>query len=128
MKFIKQLSEDEFIVKMGDEDLLPRRRVIVAHDYVSFVGRDWHCTDLQGIKGPYGSGNVVNNYATVQIPIRMAQDMLRTVLKRNYLQPEHLKSDDGTPRYLENGTRSTEYVYWDDNHTQMIAIQDKDTG
>ena len=122
MKFIKQLSEDEFVVKMEPSDADPTRTIILAHDYLQFNGRDWHCTDLQ-IKGPYGFGNVVNHKVHVQIPIRMAQDILKNVLTpdRKFLKEEHLQRNDG-PIYCDQ--EGDKYFYYKDDGSKMIAIYD----
>ena len=127
MKFIEQLDDNRFVVELNEHDIQSEQlRVVVAHDYVSFVGRDWHCTDLR-IQGPHGISNVVHNRAVVQIPIRVAQDLLRTILKREYLKPKHLKHSDGTPAYLDEGIRGT-YCYRTDEGVDMVAIEDPETG
>lgn len=127
MKVIKQLSENQFIVELDKDDIdsdIPR--VIVAHDYVSFVGQDWHCTDLH-ITGPHGISNVVYNRAVVQVPIRVAQDMFRTIMKKEYLQKKHLLYKDGRLAYLNEGKRGM-YKYRTDDGVDMIAIESSKTG
>ena len=125
MKFIKQLSEDEFVVKMEPYDKDSSKRIVLAHDYLLISGRDWNCTNLR-IKGPYGWGNVVQYNARVQIPIRMAQDMLKRVLTpdRKYLKGEHLTYSNGTPAYSDEA--GTKYYYAKDDGTKMVAIYDKE--
>ena len=122
MKFIKQLSEDEFIVKMEPKDAEKTTKIVLAHDYLMFTARGWTCTDMQ-IKGPYGVANVVHHRVSVQIPIRMAQDMLKTVLTkdREYLKEEHLMRSDGQAAYLceDEGSK---YYYAKDDGTRMVAI------
>jgi hypothetical protein len=125
MKFIKQLDENHFIVEMGKEDTNGIPSVDVAHDYIQFNGWDCHCEDFQTY-GPYGHHNVVSNQASVQIPIRMAQDMLKTILKREYMQPDHLVFSDGTLRYLN--TTNCVYSYSNDEGTEMVAVMDPKTG
>ena len=123
MQFIKQLSEDEFVVKMSPQDANPDKHIVLAHDYLMFTARDWTCTHMQ-IEGPYGFANVVTHRVRIQIPIRMAQDMLKTVLTkdRKYLKEEHLTHSDGQAAYLdEKGTR---YYYTKDDGTRMVAIYD----
>ena len=39
MHIIKQLSEDEFVIKMDDYDLRKHDVVRIAHDYVQFSGK-----------------------------------------------------------------------------------------
>lgn len=122
MKFIKQLSEDEFIVKMEPDDADPTKTIILAHDYLQFNGRDWNCTDLQ-IEGPYGFANVVYHKVHVQIPIRMAQDILKNVLtpNRKFLREEHLQRDSG-PAYCDQ--EGYKYFYRKDDGSKMVAIYD----
>ena len=38
MKFIKQLSQDEFVVKLGLEDADNTRKIVLAHDYLQITG------------------------------------------------------------------------------------------
>ncbi len=126
MKFIKQLSEDEFIVKMELSDGNDRKSIILAHDYLQFNGRDWYCTNFSGLNTPWGSGNVICIATHIQIPIRMAQDMLENVLTkdRKYLEENHLKCSDGSSKYLDvNGAN---YRYTTDDGIKMIAIFSRD--
>lgn len=122
MKFIKQLSNDEFIVKMEPGDADPTKTIILAHDYLQFNGRDWTCTDLQ-VEGPYGFANVVHHKVHVQIPIRMAQDILKNVLTpdRKFLKEEHLQRD-GEPIYRDQ--QGDKYFYYKDDGSMMVAIYD----
>ena len=126
MKFIKQLSEDEFVVKMGPEDGDRTRRIILAHDYLQLQGLDWYCTDLSNLDAPWAFGNVINVQSNIQIPIRMAQDMLEKVLtsNRKYLKKEHLICD-GKPNYRDPNGLS--YCYIDDNGKKMIAFFNRET-
>lgn len=126
MKFIKQLSQDEFVVKLGPEDADNTRRIVLAHDYLLITGRDWHCTDMHGLSAPWAWGNVVNNQASIQIPIRMAQDMLEKVLTpdRKYLKKEHLVYENGEPAYSDPNGLS--YRYKKDDGVNMIAIYSKE--
>lgn len=126
MKFIKQLSEDEFVVKMEPEDSDRTRRIILAHDYLQFQGLDWYCTDLSNLNAPWAFGNVIHVQSNVQIPIRMAQDMLEKVLtsNRKYLKKEHLVYD-GKLRYQDpNGLP---YCYTNDDGKKMIAFFNRET-
>lgn len=122
MKFIKQLSEDEFIVKMEPSDADSTRTIILAHDYLQFNGRDWTCTDLR-VEGPYGFANVVRHKVHVQIPIRMAQDILKNVLTpdRKFLKEEHLQRDS-EPTYCDQ--EGDKYFYYKDDGSRMVAIYD----
>lgn len=123
MKFIKQLSDNQFIVEMDKEDLDKDIRIKIAHDYLQIDGRDWHCEHYQ-VSGPYGCANVVHNRVSVQIPIRVAQDILKTISDNEYLQESHLVSCDNTPRYLYD--RGVYHYY--KNGRNMVAIMDSNTG
>jgi len=125
MKFIKQLSEDEFVVKMEPADADPDRRIILAHDYLQFNGIDWTCGDFQ-VEGPYGYANVVHHRVHVQIPVRMAQDILKNVLTsdRKFLKEEHLHREKGEAYCDQPGDK---YFYYTDDGVMMVAIYDPDT-
>lgn len=105
MHIIKQLSEDEFVIKMDDCDLRKHDAVRIAHDYVQFYSpttidikqsQDWE---------PYGrfksiAINQIHSYSDIQIPIR---DFVKVVLpflnNSKYCQEAHLTNEDCTPRY-----------------------------
>lgn len=123
MKFIKQLSDNQFIVEMGREDLDKDIHIKVAHDYVQIDGKDWHCEGYQ-ISGPYGYANVVHNHASIQIPIRAAQDILKTISNAEYLQASHLIDCDNKPKYLYD---QCIYHYYKDGKF-MVAIMNDKTG
>lgn len=123
MKFIEQLSDNRFVVEMEKADLDKDVYVKVAHDYVQIDGRDWHCEQYQ-VSGPYGWANVVHNRASIQIPIRAAQDLLKTISDNEYLQESHLIDCDGKLRYLCDNCI---YHYYK-NGKHMVAIMDNNTG
>lgn len=123
MKFIKQLSDNQFIVEMEKEDLDKDIRIKIVHDYVQIDGRDWHCEDYQ-VSGPYGYANVVRNRASIQIPIRVAQDILKTISDDEYLQESHLVDCNNEPRYLyDRGI-----YHYRKNEENMVAIMNNNTG
>lgn len=123
MKFIKQLSDNQFIVEMEKEDLDKDIRIKIVHDYVQIDGRDWHCEDYQ-VSGPYGYANVVRNRASIQIPIRVAQDILKTISDNEYLQESHLVDCNNEPRYLyDRGI-----YHYRKNEENMVAIMNSNTG
>ena len=126
MKFIKQLSEDEFVVKMEPEDGDRTHRIVLAHDYLQFQGLDWYCTDLSNLNAPWAFANVIRVQSRIQIPIRMAQYMLEKVLtsNRKYLKKEHLVYD-GKLHYQDPNGLS--YYYRDDDGKKMIAFFNKET-
>ena len=110
MHIIKQLSEDEFVIKMDDYDLRKHDAVRIAHDYVQFYSpttieikhpQDWE---------PYGrfksiAINQIHSYSDIQIPIR---DFVKVVLpflnNSKYCQEAHITNEDGTPRYNYHDT------------------------
>ncbi len=122
MKFIEQLSDNRFIVEMGPEDADNTRSIVLAHDYLQFSGRDWYCTNLHRLDAPWAFGNVVKVHSKIQIPIRMAQDILENVLNkdRKYLKKDHLTRPDGSSAYRD--TAGLSYRYSTDDGTKMIAI------
>jgi hypothetical protein len=105
MHIIKQLSEDEFVIKMDDYDLRKHDAVRIAHDYVQFYSpvtidikqpQDWE---------PYGrfksiARNLIHGYTDIQISIR---DFVKVILpflnNSKYCQEAHITNEDGTPRY-----------------------------
>lgn len=105
MHIIKQLSEDEFVIKMDDYDLNKHDSVRIAHDYVQFSSpvtidikqpQDWE---------PYGrfksiARNLIHSYSDIQISIR---DFIKVILpflnNSKYCKEAHLTNEDGTPRY-----------------------------
>ena len=76
MKIVKQLSEDEFVLKMEDSDLTELTKVKVAHDYVQIdaqMGLQIDRTESNWM--PYGkfasvATNWIKGYFTTQINIR----------------------------------------------------------
>ena len=123
MKFIKQLNDNQFIVEMSKEDLDKDIHIKIAHDYVQIDGRDWHCEEYQ-VSGPYGCANIVHNHASIQIPIRAAQDILKTISDNEYLKESHLIDVDKKPRYLHDRC----IYHYRKNGTSMVAIMDSNTG
>lgn len=110
MHIIKQLSEDEFVIKMDDYDLDRHDSVRIAHDYVQFSSpvtidikqpQDWE---------PYGrfksiARNLIHSYSDIQISIR---DFVKVILpflnNSKYCQEAHLTNEDGTPKYNYSDT------------------------
>lgn len=121
MKFIKKLSEDEFVVKMEPHDGDGTNKIVLAHDYLQIEGKDWYCTNMSGLDAPWAFGNVINVSSRIQIPIRMAQDILENVLTkdREYLKKEHLVRDG---KQVYRDLEGASYRYRKDDGTKMIAI------
>lgn len=126
MKFIEKISDNRFIVEMGPEDADNTRRIVLAHDYLQFEGRDWYCTNFSGLNAPWACGNVIKVRSRIQIPIRMAQDMLENVLNkdRRYLKKDHLVRDDGSEAYLD--VTGLSYRYSTDEGAKMIAVYSRE--
>lgn len=126
MKFIEKISDNRFIVEMEPQDADKTRKIVLAHDYLQFSGRDWYCTNLNGLNAPWAFGNVVNVHSSIQIPIRMAQDMLENVINKNrkYLKQDHLVYSDGSPAYSDPVGLS--YEYSTDEGTKMIAVYSRE--
>lgn len=111
MHIIKQLSEDEFVIKMDDYDLDRQDSVRIAHDYVQFSSpitidikqpQDWE---------PYGrfksiARNLIHGYSDIQISIRgFVKVVLPFLNNSKYCQEAHITNEDGTPRYNYHDTQ-----------------------
>lgn len=105
MHIIKQLSEDEFVIKMDDYDLDRHDSVRIAHDYVQFSGRAHMDIETPEAWKPYGkfksiASNILGYYTDLQIPIRQfVKVVLPFFNKSEYCQEAHITHEDGTPKY-----------------------------
>lgn len=105
MHIIKQLSEDEFVIKMDDYDLDGQGSVRIAHDYVQFSGRTYMNVEAPKDWKPYGkfksvASNIMGYYTDLQIPIRQFIKIVLPFLNNSkYCQEAHITNEDGTPRY-----------------------------
>ena len=124
MRVTKQLSEDEFVVKMDEADLNENDSVLVAHDYVMFSANQGYMVDTKLDFKPYGkyagaASNWIKGRHQVQIGIR---DMIAIVLpllnKEPNCQPEHLVQD-GKPVYTFN---SSNLIFYEDG-VKKIALR-----
>lgn len=110
MHIIKQLSEDEFVIKMDDYDLDRQDSVRIAHDYVQFSGRTYMNVEASEDLKPYGkfksvASNIMGYYTDLQIPIRQFIKIVLPFLhKSKYCQESHITNEDGTPRYNYSDT------------------------
>lgn len=128
MKVIKQLSEDEFVIKMEDCDLDKESRMTIAHDYVQFGANmgltldpkaDWRPTG----KFAYVGSNWIKGYFHVQIGIRtFIKVVLPQLLTNEYCQEEHLGDAEGNLKYNWN---STPLIFTDKGKT-MVALKSND--
>lgn len=105
MHIIKQLSEDEFVIKMDDYDLDRHDSVRIAHDYVQFSGRTYMNVKASTDWKPYGkfksvASNIMGYYTDLQIPIRQFIKVILPFLNNSkYCQEAHITNEDGTPKY-----------------------------
>jgi hypothetical protein len=105
MHVVKQLSEDEFVIKMDDYDLDRQDSVRIAHDYVQFSGRTYMNVEAPKDWKPYGkfksvASNIMGYYTDLQIPIRRFIKVILPFLNNSkYCQETHITNEDGTPRY-----------------------------
>lgn len=129
MKIVKQLSEDEFVLKMEDSDLTELTKVKVAHDYVQIdaqMGLQIDKTDSNWT--PYGkfasiASNWIKGYFTTQISIRPFVKVLLPLFNKNkYCQEEHL-IQDGKPNY--NWT-TTPICFREDDDKWYVHIRQND--
>ena len=128
MKVIKQLSEDEFVIKMEDCDLEKESRMTIAHDYVQFGANMGLVLDTKADWRPTGKfagafANWIKGYFHVQIGIRsFIKVVLPQLLANEYCKEEHLTSEDGSPNYNWN---STPLIFTDEGKT-MVALKSND--
>lgn len=105
MHIIKQLSEDEFVIKMDDYDLDRQDSVRIAHDYVQFSGKAYMNVETSLDWRPYGkfksvAANIMGYYTDLQIPIRQFIKVVLPFLNNSkYCQEDHITNEDGTPKY-----------------------------
>lgn len=104
MHIIKQLSEDEFVIKMDDYDLNTKDTLKIAHDYIQFggnIGIQTNSAEIDKVEGKFASCiNQVFCYGDVQIPIREFVQVIMPLLESSeYTKKEHLLTTDGKPNY-----------------------------
>lgn len=105
MHITKQLSEDEFVIKMDDYDLNRQDSIRLAHDYVQFSGRTYMNIETPEAWKPYGkfksiASNILEYYTDLQIPIRQLIKVVLPFLNNSkYCQETHITNEDGTPKY-----------------------------
>lgn len=128
MKVIKQLSEDEFVIKMENCDLDQESRMTIAHDYVQFGANVGLMLDPKADWRPTGRfagvfSNWIKGYFHVQIGIRsFIKVVLPQLLKNEYCQEEHLTNADGALNYNWN---TTPLIFTDEGKT-MVALKSND--
>lgn len=120
MKITKQLSEEEFIVKLEDKDKERNFGTIVsvAHDYVAFTSKGLLYTEnaITIDRGSFSS-NTLSIVESVQIPIKSMYSVILPLLKEHsYLQDEHFKDrqyDEDDTYYIQNGKDKPRYLKGD---------------
>lgn len=128
MKVIKQLSEDEFVIKMEECDLKKESRMTIAHDYVQFGANmglmldpkaDWHPTG----KFAGAFSNWIRGYFHIQIGIRtFIKVVLPQLLANKYCQEKHLVDAKGNLNYNWD---SKPLIFTDEGKT-MVALKSND--
>jgi len=123
MKVIKQISENEFVIKMDDCDLQMERSMKVAHDYVEFAGNSGITTEGDvTVTGKFAScSNWIKRYTSIHIPIR---EIIKIVLpylnNHEYCKSEHLITSSGKPNYCWNN----DVIFFKDlNNKDMVAVR-----
>lgn len=123
MQIIKQLSNDEFVIKLEDTDkrVYKPDTLLVAHDYVQFNGRTTLFTDSSLVKesltGPYARcSNCISISTQIQIGIReFIEKYLPFLNHHEYCQKEHLLTSDKQPNY----TLGTDVIRYFDTQSQQ---------
>ena len=128
MKVIKQLSEDEFVIKMEDCDLDKESRMTIAHDYVQFGANMGLMLDPTANWRPTGKfasafANWIKGYFHVQIGIRpFIKVVLPQLLANEYCKEEHLVDAESNPKYNWD---SQPLIFTDEGKT-MVALKSND--
>lgn len=141
MKIIKQLSENQFVIELNEDDREKKDIVTIAHDYIRFevshgIQAD---TKMDSLYGPYAvCSNWITGRSQATLSIRQMQEIIVPyLLKHNYMKPEHLLREDGTPNYTwgqEHGTlicdcenhpsKDTMYLYRDKSHYDVMSLEE----
>lgn len=126
MKVIKQLFEDEFVIKMEEHDLKSYSTMRVAHDYVEF-GENTGITTENDVK-LYGKfvycSNWIKAWYNIQIPIRtLIKVVLPHLNKHKYCQEEHLLQEDGKPAY---NWETEPFTCKDEDDNCYVYVKQKD--
>lgn len=97
MKITKQISERKFEVELEDLDFSREKRIIVAHDYVRFMGNSGMQT-ISSSNVPLHTVNTCANWIPmmqeVTIPIReMVKLVLPFLNSHEYCNENHIKDN-----------------------------------
>ena len=125
MQVTKQLSENEFVIRMEETDLIKNESFIITHDYVRFFDNAGIMTssDFEGkIYGKFAgaASNWIKARHQTTIGIR---DFIKIVLPiingDKNCQQGHLVQEDGSPAYTYNGCHLVFY----ENGVEKIALR-----
>lgn len=125
MQVTKQLSENEFVVRMDESDLNMNESFIIAHDYVRFLDNSGIMTssDFEGtIYGKFAgaASNWIKARHETTISIRDFIEIVLPIVNANEnCQKEHLKREDGSPLYTYHSCHLTFY----ENGVEKIALR-----
>lgn len=125
MKITKQISEDEFIIKMEEHDLKSYSTMRIAHNYVEF-GDNMGIEAENGVKlyGKFAScANWIRALHNVHISIRtLIKVVLPYLNNHKYCKEEHLLTDDGKPNYIWS---TDPLFYYTEEGQPVISFQDE---
>lgn len=125
MRVTKQLSENEFVVRMDEDDLNMNEGIVIAHDYVRFFDNSGIMTsnDFEGkIYGKYAkaASNWIKARHETTIGIRDFINVALPLIKGDAnCQEEHLTRENGEQAYTFNSCHFTFY----DNGVEKIALR-----
>lgn len=125
MQVTKQLSENEFVIRMDESDLNKNESFIIAHDYVRFFDNSGiiASSDFEGkFYGKFAgaASNWIKARHETTIGIRdFVKIVLPRILKNENCQEAHLSHENGNPAYAYNSCHLTFY----DNGVEKIALR-----
>lgn len=120
MKITKQISERKFEVELEDLDFSREKRIIVAHDYVRFMGNSGMQT-ISSSNVPLHTVNTCANWIPmmqeVTIPIReMVKLVLPFLNSHEYCNENHIK---------DNYVLESDPTVFYRNGVKMIALREE---
>lgn len=125
MQVTKQLSENEFVIRMDESDLNKNESFIIAHDYVRFFDNTgiMASSDFKGdFYGKFAgaASNWIKARHETTIGIRdFIKIVLPRILENENCQEAHLSHENGDPAYAYNSCHLTFY----ENGVAKIALR-----
>ena len=125
MQVTKQLSENEFVVRMDETDLNMNEGIVIEHDYVRFFDNTgiMASSDFEGkIYGKFAgvASNWIKAHGEVTVGIRDFIKIVLPLVNGNVnCQEEHLTYDNGKPGYTYN---CSHFVFYE-NGVEKIALR-----